>query len=328
MRRPRVKNSGEGWYHLVSRCCLREFLFGDEDKEMLVRMLRRVERFSGVEVLSYAMMDNHLHVLVHVPRPAEVDEDELLERVSALYGQAKADALRERWEMYRHSKYWRRVAEEQDALRKRMGDITPFMSTLKQRFSTWYRAHHGCEGTIWQGRFGSTVVEGSPNALAAVAAYIDLNPVRAGVVKDPKDYRWSGYGAALAGDAQAMRGLSRVYCENPAPGDFTAKYAPQYRQLLYLKGSDVFDGEEVKKVVREHGKLPLPVLLRCKVGHFTRGVAFGSRAFVDAVFESHRGHFGAKRRTGARAVGWCLDWGGEPLCAARDLRKSPVSISA
>jgi putative transposase len=42
------------------------------------------------------------------------------------------------------------------------------------------------------------VVENSVNALKTVAAYIDLNPIRAGLVEDPKDYRFCGYGEAVA----------------------------------------------------------------------------------------------------------------------------------
>jgi putative transposase len=43
------------------------------------------------------------------------------------------------------------------------------------------------------------LVEGAGYALTTMAAYIDLNLVRAGIVGDPKDYRWCGYGAAVAG---------------------------------------------------------------------------------------------------------------------------------
>lgn len=49
--------------------------------------------------------------------------------------------------------------------------------------------------------------------LSTMAAYIDLNPVRAGIVKDPKDYRWSGYGDAVAGKRLRRAGLMRVVGE-------------------------------------------------------------------------------------------------------------------
>jgi len=49
-----------------------------------------------------------------------------------------------------------------------------------------------------------------------MAAYIDLNPVRAGIVTDPRDYRWSGYGAACAGMEWAKQGIDRVFEADPA----------------------------------------------------------------------------------------------------------------
>jgi hypothetical protein len=52
-------------------------------------------------------------------------------------------------------------------------------------------------GTLWEGRFKSVLVEGTGQTLSTMAAYIDLNPVRAGIVKDPADYRWSGYAEAV-----------------------------------------------------------------------------------------------------------------------------------
>jgi putative transposase len=42
-------------------------------------------------------------------------------------------------------------------------------------------------------------------------AYIDLNPVRAELVKDPKDYRWSGYGEAVAGNQARRVGLMKGF---------------------------------------------------------------------------------------------------------------------
>jgi hypothetical protein len=55
------------------------------------------------------------------------------------------------------------------------------------------------QGTLWEERFKSVLVEGAGPALSVMAAYIDMNPVRAGLVSDPKDYRWCGNAAAVAG---------------------------------------------------------------------------------------------------------------------------------
>ena len=76
--------------------------------------------------------------------------------------------------------------------------------------SRWHNRKHGRRGTIWEERFGSVVVEEEERALRTMAAYIDLNPVRAGMVEDPAEYRWSGYAEAMAGKARSRRGLVRI----------------------------------------------------------------------------------------------------------------------
>jgi hypothetical protein len=81
-----------------------------------------------------------------------------------------------------------------DAFRKRFCDLSAFVKELKERFSRWFNKHHGRRGTLWMDRFKSVLVEDG-EALRTMALYIDLNPVRAGLVEDPKDYRWSGSAA-------------------------------------------------------------------------------------------------------------------------------------
>ena len=84
------------------------------------------------------------------------------------------------------------------------------MQAVKQRFSQWLNTRDERAGTLWEGRFKSVLVEGAGRTLATMAAYIDLNPVRAGIVREPGRYRWSGYGEAMAGRPLARRRLRRV----------------------------------------------------------------------------------------------------------------------
>ena len=326
MRKARAKNEGEGYYHLVSRCAFKKMAFEDGEKAVFVKMLRKVAAFSGIEVLAYCVMSNHFHVLVHVPKPVELTEAVLLERVAILYGAVNAAEMKEQWDEYRKRGWKSLLEKEQNMLRRRMGDISPFMQCLKQRFSVWYRAHHeGHEGTLWQGRFGSTFVEGG-GSLAAVAAYIELNPIRAKIVDDPKDYRWSSYGAAVAGDKYARLCITRIYKPDAVKPDFAAA-AGQYRALLYAKGVDSLDHETVRKVLREHGKMELPVMLRCKVRFFTQGFAVGSKGFVDGLVAAFTDHFSAGRKVGGHGIGLCGEWNGIRLCSARRLQKNTVTIS-
>ena len=161
---------------------------------------------------------------------------------------------------------------------------------------------------------------------------VELKPFRqAGLVKDPKDYRFCGYGEAMGGGMQARAGLTRV---SGVAGDW-GEAAACYRQLLFVSGEargvggcarkSGFSAEAVDAVMAGKGKLPLNELLRCRVRYFTDGAILGGRAFVEEAFGRHRAHFGEKRQTGARPM--CGgEWG--DLVTARALRLSVVGDPA
>ena len=95
----------------------------------------------------------------------------------------------------------RRRAEIRSRYTRRMHDLSEFMKSLLERFTKWFNRMHSRSGTLWEDRFKSVIVE-SGTAARTIAAYIDLNPVRAGMVNDPADYRWSSYGEAVGGGAK------------------------------------------------------------------------------------------------------------------------------
>ena len=218
MARPnRVKSDGEGYYHVIDRIAHREFLLRDERiKKRLLDLMRRAAEFSGVDVCTYVLMDNHLHLCVHVPEPAEVDEGTVVERVGTLCGEARAAELRSELERLRAEGREDEAIRVLDRLRARMGDLSEFMKTFKQRVTQWYNRELGHEGTLWCGRFKSALLDNG-DAVRAVANYIHLNPVRARMVEAADGYRWSGLGAAVRGDRRAIRGLSAIGMEGLSP---------------------------------------------------------------------------------------------------------------
>ena len=218
MARPnRIKLDGEGYYHVIDRIAHREFLLRDERiKKRLLDLMRRAAEFSGVDVCTYVLMDNHLHLCVHVPEPAEVDEGTVVERVGTLCGEARAAELRSELERLRAEGREDEAIRVLDRLRARMGDLSEFMKTFKQRVTQWYNRELGHEGTLWCGRFKSVLLDNG-DAVRAVANYIHLNPVRARMVEAADGYRWSGLGAAVRGDRRAIRGLSAIGMEGLSP---------------------------------------------------------------------------------------------------------------
>ena len=172
-----------------------------------------VFRFSGfceiiVEKVLVFVMDNHFHLCVRVSkREGELPESEVLRRVGVLYGEDRRDALEKRLAGFREEGDDTTVAAELAKLRARMGDLSEFMKTFKQRISQWYNSNYSHEGTLWGGRFKSVLVEDG-RYLHNLVAYIHGNPIRAGLVTRAADYEWSAPGAAAKGDAWAWKGLS------------------------------------------------------------------------------------------------------------------------
>lgn len=205
-----------------------------------------------------------------------------------------------------------------------MGDVSAFMKELKQRFSRWYNEAYDRFGTLWAERFKSVLVEDDSEALRTVAAYIDLNSVRAGIVPDPKDYRYSGYAEALSGAAKARAGLLSILGQPD-----WERGAAEYRMRLYVEGGQagalgkaVFDRAEVLKVLRAGGVIDRGQALRLRIRYFEDGLALGSEAYVNGIFRQFRSHFGPKRQTGARKLGR-LPF--VELRTLRDLKKHAVS---
>ena len=184
----------------------------------------------------------------------------------------------------------------------------------KQRFSQWFNKRTNRKGTLWEERFRSVLVEGAGPALATIAAYIDLNPVRASMVTDPKDYRWSGYGEAVGGGRLAREGLRTAMQARLRHSVLPQRVIAEYRSFLFdsgqkrepgrngERGRAGFTQEEIQAVLAQGGELDLADALRCRVRYFCDGAIFGSRAFVDRFFASRRAHFGASRKTGAREL--------------------------
>ena len=189
-------------YHTCSRIVDRRFAFGVEDKEQFRIYMRMMENFSGCRVLSYCLMCNHFHLLLEVPPKSTVplSDADLLKRIGGLYPKAFVAEIAKELAAAREvvkqglapdgEAYVHRIHER---FTYRMENLSEFMKTLLQRFTRWHNRKHERRGNLWEETFKSVIVE---DGLAArtMAAYIDLNPVRAGMVERARDHLWSSHG--------------------------------------------------------------------------------------------------------------------------------------
>jgi putative transposase len=279
--------------------------------------------FAGVELITWCCMSNHFHLLVQVPNAetsrAALDDEEILRRLSLVSTGDRVKEARQMIERMKEEPSESGYLEYRERLVSRMYDVSVFMQELKKRFTWWYNRRVGRKGPLWEDRFKSVLVEDDEKVLLPMAAYIDLNPVRAGLVKDPKDYRWSGYGEAVEGKRERRLGLMRAFGPvkrgEVRDGRSWKRYQAFYRKYLYGAGEvSALDDAATRKrrgahvpkavaaVTRADGQLGLAQVVRVRMRYFTDSVALGSEAWVEAVFERNREILKVKRERGARVL--------------------------
>ncbi len=285
-------------YHCVSRVVDRRRAFGAEEKEHLVRLMREYEQFCDVRILAYCVLSDHFHVLIEIPErsahPSKWTDKEFSKHLASLYSGDQIKGYELELAELRKAGDNKGAEEYRERFISRMWDISSFMHDLKMRFTHWFNTRNDRDGCLWTNRFESVLVQ-SGHATRLVAAYIDLNPVRAELVDDPKDYRWCSYGDAMAGSKKAREGLNAAifgHAEQMDPHSWKdARLA--YQAILFPDESKSNDKD---------GRMSETEMIRHRVRYFVEGKVIGSEEFVEKSFELSREFFGATRKTGAREI--------------------------
>lgn len=261
-----LPHSGGYAVHVTSRVVQQKFLFSDPEKAEFRDLLYRWADFSGIGILTYCLMNNHVHLLLWVPPVQQVRTDEILRRIERVWPERKVRA----WITSYQSSPASLKNEMEADLTRRMHNLPDFMRVLKQAFSAWYNKKHNLYGVFWDGRYRSMVLKDSPEALYSVAAYIDLNPIRAGSCMKPQEYLWSGYGQATRGNLRCQNGLQHLVhlAKQAAPPELglrADRHSPPgkpikwnlaqtlYRAWLYAKGHASSSGPHSNKPMTRRG---------------------------------------------------------------------------
>lgn len=333
-------------YHCISRVVERRFAFGAEERERFRIFMRMQERFSGCRVLSYCIMSNHFHLLLEVPPMPEegISDEDLVTRIAVTSSPAEVAEVIRQLDAAKQAADDDWLASIRTRYTRRMHNLSEFMKALLIRFTRWFNRKHARTGTLWEERFKSVIVE-SGLAARTIAAYIDLNPVRAGMVEDPAAYHWSSYGEALGGGARgngkrAREGLVRACLMDSGAGFDAALWneaSAVHRRFMGLALArtngrqptpcrDRVSGEDHhSRLEPPHARISPPApgmaaMLRYRIRYFSDGAVIGSRSFVNEAFAAARERFTAGRKDGARK----LRGSGAPaaglLWSIRDLR--------
>jgi hypothetical protein len=185
-----VDTSVSRWYHCLSRCCRKAHLLSDENgfqrKDWIDQRLKELNQIFAISVGGFSTMDNHLHLLLRIDceEAENWSDQEIVERWFRLYPPRGADRkpMKPSEEMIQaklNNTDWVRET------RSRLSSLGWFMKCLKEPLARLANKQDGCTGAFFEGRFKSIAIL-DQESLLSVAAYIDLNPVAAGIVALPE----------------------------------------------------------------------------------------------------------------------------------------------
>jgi putative transposase len=150
-------------YHIVSRTALQGLPIKDRDNDFLLGLIKKLSSFYFVDVLGFALLGNHFHLVIRMYPEDEPTDDEIKERLQKYYG----DELNVTGVLI--SDY-----------RKRLTNLGAYVKDIKQGFTRYFNKRYGRRGFFWGDRFKSMIVQDGLS-LVNLLAYVDLNPIRAGV---------------------------------------------------------------------------------------------------------------------------------------------------
>ncbi|MCC5838871.1 MAG: hypothetical protein JJT96_02015 [Opitutales bacterium] len=300
----------------------------EEAMEAMRHIMRSQAAFAGMEVLTYCFLANHFHIFVRLdPKETEtLDDAGLVTRFRALYGGTRCASLG--LDADDLEVILKKNGDSAEGIRRRlkarMGEVSVFMREVKTRFTFWYNRKRGTVGTFWAERFRSVIVEADTEAQRMVAAYIDLNPVRAGLVEDAGAYGFSGFGEACAGGSAARRGIARV----EGKMTWATKWHERYRARLCSRmdpGTRPRRGDDQRPSAKAEGEDGQGAVasagsgLLSKIRAFSEGWVVGSVAWVES-FCATNGWLGFQRGRKAKPV---VPEGGADFPEVATARKRP-----
>ncbi|USD68270.1 transposase [Vibrio sp. SCSIO 43136] len=215
-----------------------------------------------IDVCAYAVMSNHFHVVLHINRDkaCALTLSEVVERWGLLH---KLPALIKRWQKKQLSceaeelKCWEII----ESWRERLWSLSWFMKELNYDIACRANQEDNYTGHFWESRFKSQALL-DEKALAAAMAYVDLNPVRAGVAKTPESSDFTSISARI----QALQqNLETAPCLHPFVGSAnTSLDGLPFRLIDYLELVDWSAKQLRAGKCSMHSSIP-PILVRLNI---------------------------------------------------------------
>jgi len=268
-------------YHVISRAALDGYVLGDVEKDFLFDLIKELSAVYFTEVLGFCVMGNHFHILVRMHTGEEYTDEEIKRRFRLYYGDDKKRELSEGQIPYMRAKW---------------GNLSEYVKEIKQGFSRFYNKLHYRKGFFWSERFKSVIVDNGETLINCLA-YIDLNPIRAGLVEKPEAYRWCSLGYHVqTGNKDGFLSLDFGLAEFGVKDE--RERLKYYRRFVYEKGSldaVVEEGEkgfEIRRVDR----------FRYRTRYFTDSGVIGTKAFVRRCYQTFQDNFQSKHEKKPKGI--------------------------
>ena len=268
-------------YHVISRTALDGFPLGDIEKDYLVELIKNFNRVYFVETIGYCIMGNHFHLLVKMLPDSNFSDEEIKSRFLKLYGEEREF-----------------VEGQIPFFRNKWSNLSEYLKDIKQTFSRFYNKQHNRRGFFWGDRFKSVIVE-KGETLINCLAYIDLNPVRAGIVERPEEYRWNSIGYHIQSDNKNNFlsldfGLKEFGVNEIERLKHYRKYVYEVGALKPQKGAPI-DQEILEKERKNDFELTKIKKFKYKTRYFTDSGIIGSKSYVKKKYQKFKNYFQSKQ---------------------------------
>lgn len=208
----------EAWYHVCARVAGWMDWYPLEDpvaREKLQALIKKYLEVFCCEAAAFCLMGNHYHLVLMFQPFKTLSRKELYKRAKLLYQNPEAVLTSEM--------HWQRFNQ-------RIFDLSELMRSLQSEYARWYNKTYRRRGALWGERFKSVLLGNGETVMDAVL-YVELNPVRAGLVEAPEEWKWSSASSRLIGNDEWMIPLDEF-----VPESDQKKIKSTYKYLLYFRG--------------------------------------------------------------------------------------------
>ncbi len=265
-------------YHVMSRSALTGYPIGAVENDYLLGLIKRYSHVYFSEIIGLCLMGNHFHLLVRMHPDDNYTDDDIQKRFALYYG---PDQIIE--------------TDQIPFYRKKWASLSEFIKDIKQTFSRFYNKRHDRRGFFWGDRFKSLIVENGETLINCLA-YIDLNPIRAGVVDRPEEYRWNSLGYHVqTGNRDGFLSLDFGLREFGVMDD--KRRLEKYRRFVYETGAvDTDKGAAVdegilEKERKKEFKLTRTERFKYRTRYFSDSGIIGTREFVRNTHQRFKQYF-------------------------------------